>query len=143
MSISETLAPLIGRLAFGWFFLMQVMSYGGDWDGTITLMAFRGVPAAAFVLVVILLLLTMGALSLIFGFHARYGALILFTLTAIAMVVLHDWWRILGNPSLRATEFQLFACHAAIAGGLLMMIGMGPGPVAVDNKGGGKGGGKR
>ena len=141
MSISETLAPLIGRLAFGWFFLMQVMSYGGDWDGTITLMTFRGVPAAPFMLVVILLLLTMGALSLIFGFHARYGALILFTLTAIAMVVLHDWWRILGNPGLRAIEFQLFACHAAIAGGLLMMIGMGPGPVAVDNKG--KGGGKR
>ena len=141
MSISETLAPLVGRLAFGWFFLTQVAVYGGDWDGTITLMAFRGVPGAAFVLVVILLLLTMGALSLIFGFHARYGALILFTLTLLAMVVLHDWWRIYDHPALRATEFELFACHAAIAGGLLMMVGMGPGPVAIDNKG--KGGGKR
>jgi putative oxidoreductase len=141
MSISETLAPLVGRLAFGWFFLTQVAVYGGDWDGTITLMAFRGVPGAAFMLVVILLLLTMGALSLIFGFHARYGALILFALTLTAMVVLHDWWRILGNPGQRAVEFELFACYAAIAGGLLMMIGMGPGPLAIDNKG--KGGGKR
>jgi putative oxidoreductase len=144
MSLSETLAPLIGRFAFGWFFLMQVMVYGGDWDGTITLMAFHGVPAAAFLLVVTLLLLTMGALSLIFGFHARYGALILFFLTLTAMVVLHDWWRITGNPSLRGVEFELFACHAAIAGGLLMLIGMGPGPLAIDNKAGGnRGGGKR
>ena len=141
MSISETLAPLVGRLAFGWFFLTQVAVYGGDWDGTITLMTFRGVPAAAFMLAVILLLLVMGAVSLIFGFHARYGALILFTLTLLAMVVLHDWWRILGNPAQRAAEFELFACYAAIAGGLLMMIGMGPGPLAIDNKA--KGGGKK
>ncbi len=141
MSISDTLAPLIGRLAFGWFFLTQVAIYGGDWEGTIDLMTFRGVPGAAFMLALMLLLVTMGAISLIFGFHARYGALILFTVTMVAMVVLHDWWRIYDHPTQRAAEFELFACHAAIAGGLLMLIGMGPGPVAIDNKG--RGGGKK
>jgi putative oxidoreductase len=141
MPISDILSPLIGRLAFGWFFLSQVAVYGGNWEGTIDLMTFRGVPGAAFILVLALLLVTMGAISLIFGFHARYGALILFTITAIAMVVLHDWWRIYDNPTERAREFELFACHAAIAGGLLMLIGLGPGPVAVDNRS--KGGGKR
>jgi putative oxidoreductase len=141
MSISDTLAPLIGRLAFGWFFLTQVAIYGGNWDSTIDLMTFRGVSGAAFILVLTLLLITMGAISLIFGYHARYGALILFTLTMIATVVLHDWWRITDNPAQRATEFELFACHLAIAGGLLMLIGMGPGPVAIDNRN--RGGGKR
>jgi putative oxidoreductase len=139
MSVSDTLAPLIGRLAFGWFFLTQVATYGGNWESTIDLMTFRGVPGAAFILVLTLLLATMGAISLIFGYHARYGALILFTITAIAAVVLHDWWRIHDNPAARASEFQIFACYTAIAGGLLMLIGQGPGPVAVDNKGkGGK-----
>ena len=139
MSVSETLAPLIGRLAFGWFFLAQVAVYGGDWDGTITTMVFHGIAAAPFVLTVTLLILVMGALSLIFGYHARYGALFLFVVTAIATVFLHAYWRIVDNPALRAAEFQLFACHAAIAGGLLMMIGMGAGPFAVDNPGkGGK-----
>ena len=135
------MAPLIGRLAFGWFFLTQVALYGGDWEGTIDLMTFRGVPGAAFILVLALLLVTMGAISLIFGYHARYGALILFTVTALATVILHDWWRIHDNPAHRAAEFQIFACYTAIAGGLLMLIGMGPGPVAVDNKP--KGGGPR
>jgi putative oxidoreductase len=140
MSISDTLAPLIGRLAFGWFFLSQVAIYGGDWDGTITALVFHGVPAAPFFLALTLLILVMGSLSLILGFHARYGALFLFVVTAGATVILHAYWRIFDNPALRAAEFQLFACHAAIAGGLLMLVGMGAGPVAVDNppKGGGK-----
>lgn len=142
MSISDTLAPLVGRLAFGWFFLAQVAIYGGDWDGTITALVYHGVSAAPFFLALTLLVLVMGSLSLIFGYHARYGALFLFVATAFAAVLLHAYWRIYDNPALRAAEFQLFACHAAIAGGLLMMVGMGPGPLAVDNKGKG-GGGKR
>jgi putative oxidoreductase len=131
MSISELLSPLVGRLVFGWFFLTQVAIYGGDWDGT--LMTFRGIPGAAFLLALILLLLVMGSLSLILGFHARYGALILFIVTILATVSLHDYWRIVDNPSARAADFELFACSAAIAGGLLMLVGLGPGPMAVDN----------
>lgn len=139
MSFTEKLAILLGRLAFGWFFLIQVVTYGGDWDNTLTLMSVAHISGGPFILALTLLLLTMGALSLIFGFHARYGALILFAVTMVAMVVLHDWWRIYDHPAQRAAEFELFACYAAIAGGLLMLIGMGPGPVAVDNQGkGGK-----
>ncbi len=133
MSISELLSPLVGRLVFGWFFLTQVAIYGGDWDGTITLMTFRGIPGAAFLLALTLLLLVMGSLSLILGFHARYGALILFIVTILATVSLHDYWRIADNPSARAADFELFACSAAIAGGLLMLVGLGPGPMAIDN----------
>jgi putative oxidoreductase len=134
MSISELLSPLVGRLVFGWFFLIQVFSYLGDWEGTITVMNFAGVPGAAFLLAVTLILMTMGALSLIFGYHARYGALILFTIMIIATVAIHDYWRY-SDPGTRAAEFRLFAGNAAIAGGLLMLIGMGPGPVAIDNSG--------
>src|SRR5512142_648546 len=132
MSISELLSPLVGRMVFGWFFLSQVAVYGGDWEGTITLMTFRGIPGAAFLLALTLLLLVMGSLSLILGFHARYGALILFTVTILAAVMMHDYWRI-ADPNARAADFELFACNAAIAGGLLMLVGLGPGPLAIDN----------
>lgn len=139
MSVSETLSPLIGRLVFGWFFLSQVAAYGGDWEGTITLMTFRGIQGAPFILAVTLLLVVMGSLSLIFGFQARYGALILFLVTVIATVSIHDYWHIRDNAAARAADFELFACNAAIAGGLLLLIGQGAGPVAVDNaKAGGK-----
>lgn len=137
MSISEHLSPLVGRLVFAWFFLVQVAVYGGDWENTITLMTFRGIPGAAFILAVILLFLVMGALSLILGFHTRYGALILFIVTIIATVTMHDYWRI-ADAAERAGDFERFVSNAAIAGGLLLLVGMGPGPIAVDNVKGGK-----
>ncbi|GAA0549501.1 putative oxidoreductase [Rhizomicrobium palustre] len=141
MSFSEKLSPLVGRLVFAWFFLVQVVTYAGDWENTITLMNFRGVPGAAFILALVLLLLVMGSISLIFGFHARYGALILFIVTIVATVTLNDYWRI-PNAAERAAEFHRFVSNAAVAGGLLLLVGMGPGPLAVDNVKGG-GGGKR
>jgi uncharacterized membrane protein YphA (DoxX/SURF4 family) len=140
MSLSEHLSPLVGRLVFAWFFLAQVAAYGGDWDNTLTLLTFRGVPGGAFLLILVLLLLTMGAISLIFGFHTRYGALILFIVTIIATVALHPYWRV-ADAGERAADFQHFVANAAIAGGLLLLVGMGPGPIAIDNvksSGGGK-----
>jgi putative oxidoreductase len=138
MSFSEYLSPFVGRLVFGWFFLSQVAFYGGGWDSTIELMTFRGIPSAAFVLAITLLLVVMGALSLILGFHARYGALLLFAVTIIATIMMHDYWHISDNPVARQADFQLFASNAAIAGGLLLLVGQGPGPLAIDNRGSGQ-----
>ncbi|MBU6298783.1 MAG: DoxX family protein [Alphaproteobacteria bacterium] len=134
MSISEFLSPLIGRLVLTWFFLSQVAHYGGDWSGTVSLMTFSGVPAAAFVLLVALMLLILGSLSLLFGFHTRHGAVLLFGVTIVATVLMHNFWQINDNVSARAADFQLFACNVAIAGGLLLLVGMGPGPIALDNR---------
>jgi putative oxidoreductase len=132
--VSEKLSPLIGRLVFSWFFLVQVATYAGDWENTITLLNFRGVPGAAFFLALVLLLLVMGALSLIFGFHTRYGALILFVVTMLATVTMNDYWH-LRDAGERMAEFHRFVSNAAVAGGLLLLIGMGPGPIAIDNTG--------
>jgi hypothetical protein len=61
----------------------------------------------------------------------------------ITAVVLHDRWCIDDNSFQCAAEFELFASQLAIAGGLLMLIGMAPPRhAAVDNKSKG-GGGKR
>jgi putative oxidoreductase len=133
VSLSEYLSPLFGRLIFGWFFLSQVAMYGGDWDSTVTLMTFRGVPAAPFLLALTLLIVVFGSLMLILGFHARYGAMLLFGVTIITAVLMHDYWQIRDNPVARQSDFELFACNIAIAGGLLLLVGQGAGPVAFDN----------
>jgi len=135
MSASEFLSPVIGRLVIAWFFLAQVSYYGGDWDATVELMTFRNVPAAPFVLLIALLLLVLGSLSLILGFHVRYGAMLLFGVTIITTVLMHDFWRIHGNAIARHADFELFARGIAIAGGLLLLVGIGPGPLAIDNGG--------
>ncbi len=132
MSFSEYISPLVGRLILAWFFLGEAMSYAGQWDGTIQLMALKGIPVAPLLLALALIVMILGGLSLALGFQTRYGAVLLFGFTIVASVAMHDFWRI-ANAIDRASDYEIFARNMAIAGGLLLLVGMGPGPVAIDS----------
>jgi putative oxidoreductase len=143
MSFSEMIAPLVGRWMLAWFFFNQTVYYGRGWNSTIADMQAQGVPVAPLILALALILIVMGAISLALGFHARHGALLLFTVTIIATFLLHGFWR-LSDAGLRLEDQQIFARNIAICGGLLVMIGLGAGPLSFDNKaGGGKPKGKK
>jgi putative oxidoreductase len=58
---------------------------------------------------------------------------LLFGMTIIATVTLHDFWHI-ADPATRMAEFEIFSRDVALCGGLLMMIGMGCGPFGLDNR---------
>jgi uncharacterized membrane protein YphA (DoxX/SURF4 family) len=55
---------------------------------------------------------------------------------------MHDYWNI-NDPVLRGELFRIFARDWAIAGGLLLMVGMGPGPFSVDYRSDNRGQGSR
>ena len=141
MSFSETISPFFGRCAFVWFYLVSAMDILGNWHGIVSDMASKHVPIPQLVLLVVLLLIFMGSISLLFGYHTRHGAIMLFGLTMATAVTMHDFWHY-SEASARALHFGIFARDFAICGGLLLMVGMGPGPFAVDNRSKG-GGGKR
>ena len=134
MSFSEKISPLLGRFALAWFFLSGAMDTIDHWHLTIHQMAENNIPAAPLMLVFALICLFLGGISLSLGFHTRHGAVLLFGFTLAASLTLHDFWRI-ADPVLRAAQFEIFARNIAIAGGLLVMVGMGPGPFAIDNPG--------
>lgn len=134
MSFSEYISPLVGRLMLAWFFLAEAIDLAGSWDPTIALMELRHVPAAPAVLALVLIVLFLGALSLLLGYQARYGAIFLFGLTVAATLVMHDFWTIRPGPD-RVADYELFSRNAAIAGGLLVIVGLGPGRFAIDNVG--------
>jgi putative oxidoreductase len=138
MSFSEYLSPLVGRLVLVWFFVSQLLHYGGEWDATVLLMRFAGIPGAPFLLLVAMMLLVLGSLSLVLGVHTRHGAMLLFAVTIVATVLMHAFWQINDNVAARQTDFELFSRNIAIAGGLLLLVGLGPGPFALDNSQGGK-----
>jgi putative oxidoreductase len=131
MSFSEYISPLVGRLVLAWFYLSEGLHYVGQWDATIQLMALKHIPAAPLLLALTLIVLLLGALSLILGYQARHGAILLFGFTIIVTVAMHNFW-VIHNPIERAADFEIFARNIAIAGGFLILIGMGPGPVAID-----------
>jgi putative oxidoreductase len=140
MSFSETISPFFGRCAFVWFYLSCATDILGNWRGVAAELAAKQVPIPPLVLLVALVLIFMGCISLLFGYQTRHGAMMLFGMTIVATFGLHDFWHY-GQVQQRAVEFDVFIRDLAICGGLLLMVGMGPGPFAVDN--GSKAGGRR
>jgi putative oxidoreductase len=137
MSFGESISPFLGRVVLAWFFLFEAYVRARDWSGTVSLLAMKDVPAPAVLHFVTIVALMLGAASLFLGFRTRLGALGLFGFTIIANVLMHDYWHI-ANLIDRQADYDMFARNMAIAGGLLLLVGMGPGRFALDNRGGGK-----
>ncbi len=116
-----------------WFFLSAAWDRAGHWQATIQLMALKDIPLQAPLLALALIVMILGGLSLILGYHTRYGAMLLFGFTVIVTLLMHDFWN-LAKAVDRASDYELFAANVAIAGGLLLLVGMGPGPFAIDNR---------
>jgi len=133
VSLAEQISPLVGRWLLGWFFLSEAWARASAWNATLALMAMQHVPAPAVVLVVSLIAMILGGLSLLLGYHVRIGALILFAFTVVVAVSVQDYWNF-HDAAVRAATYDLFARDLAVAGGLLLLVGMGSGPFGIDNR---------
>ena len=133
MSFSETISPFFGRCAMVWFYMSAAMNILNDWHHIADTMAAKHVPLPPLVLVVAFVLIVMGVYSLLVGYHTRHGAVLLFGMTIVATVVLHDYWHI-ADAAARRAEFEIFSRDIAICGGLLLLIGMGCGRFGWDNR---------
>jgi putative oxidoreductase len=133
MSRGESISALMGRWIIAWLFLALTYRYASDWNDTTILLAMKGVPSAPLALLAGLIMNVLGSTSLLLGFHTRTGALALFVVTIASTMTVYDYWN-LSEPIAREADFDLFARNIGIAGGLLLLIGMGPGKFAFDNR---------
>ena len=132
MSVVESFAPLAGRLVLAWYFLSQAYRYALDWNNTAILLSMRNMPVPPVLLAALVAGALLGSLSILLGFRARAGAAVLLVITVAVTVTLHNFWHIRA-PVARNADYDLFARNVAIAGGLLLVIGLGAGPFAMDN----------
>lgn len=134
MSFSELISPLLGRLALAWFFLSEAYARATQWDANVSLMTMAHLPAPPLLLAAVIVVMFLGGLALLLGYHARHGAMLLFGFAVVMILMSHDFGH-LNNSAERMADYALFARDVAIAGGLLMVIGLGAGPFALDNTG--------
>ena len=137
MSISERISPFLGRLTLAWFFLSEAWWRLNDWEGTVMLMHMKHISDAGLLLALAVIVMILGGISLLLGYHTRPGALLLFGYTMVVSALMHDYWTI-ANAVDRNADYDLFIRNVAIAGGLLFLVGMGPGPFALDTPGKGR-----
>ena len=127
---SKTYAPLLGRILLAFIFLQsgfeKVLNYGK----TLALMGARGIPEPQILLPLAIAVLFAGAIMVLIGWKAHWGALALIAFMIPATLYFHSYWTY--PDSLQMNQFHHFVKNLAIIGALSMILGMGSGALSVD-----------
>ena len=132
MSFGENIAPLVGRVMIAAIFILAGFEKLQHWNASALSMAQHGMTMIGPSLALAIVIEIGAGLALIIGFRTRLMALTLFMFTLVVSFVMHDFWTI-GDADLARVEMQLFAKNMAIAGGLLMLVGLGAGGWSYDS----------
>jgi len=121
----QRFTSLIGRVLLAAIFLISGVRKVINFTGTQQYMAAHGLPLTAFLLVGAIILELGGGLSVLLGYRTKWGAWALIIFLLPTTLIFH------GNLSDQVQQI-MFLKNAAILGGLLLLLGQGPGPLSID-----------
>src|SRR3954464_15420612 len=116
-------AQVIGRVALGLIFAMSGFGKVAGWSGTAAYASSKGVPTSLLAIATALELL--GAVSVVLGFKARWGALALLIFLVPVTLVFHNFWAV--APAQQQDQLVNFLKNVAILGGILIILSRGAG----------------
>ena len=122
-------AQLVGRVALGTIFLVSGLGKLAAWQRTAAYAGSKGVSEVLLAIATALELL--GAVSVVVGFRARWGALALLVFLVPVTLVFHNFWAAPGAQ--QQMEMAHFLKNLAIGGGLLIVFGRGAGALSIDS----------
>jgi putative oxidoreductase len=128
--IQKFAAP-VGRVLLAFMFILSGVGKITGYDGTAAYMASKGMPMVGVLLPLTILTEVGGGILLAIGFKARWVALALAGFSILAALIFHDFWTVTDAAQHMNQQIN-FLKNFAIAGGMLMVFSMGPGPYAVD-----------
>jgi len=111
---------MLGRTLLGLYFIGPGMTKVAGYQGYLDLMASKSVPLVEVLLPLTILVQVGAGLFLIAGKNLRVSALLLFGLTILINLFIHNFWALAGDPG-QAHETQNFVKNLAIAAGLLVL----------------------
>lgn len=136
MSFSEVIAPLLGRIAIGWYLITQAWGYAQDWPGTMALLEAHHIVAPPVLFGLFLAIVVLASLAILIGYQTRYFAMALFAVMLAIAILLHNYWDLIGDA--REEAYDMFSRDMLLMGALLLLVGLGAGRFAADNSGKGR-----
>jgi putative oxidoreductase len=122
---------LIGRILFSSFFLISGISHFTKAD--ILHAANHGLPMASILSPLAGLIIFIAGLSILLGFKARWGALLLILFLIPATVIMHKFWKI-SDPTEASLQQGEFLKNIAMMGGAFLIAYFGSGPFSLDGE---------
>ena len=119
---------LVARLGVGAIFLISGVGKLAAWSATAAFAGSKGVPTLLLAVATVLEIL--GAISVLTGWKARWGAAALVAFLVPVTLVFHNFWAYQGAEA-QLQMVQLLK-NVGIGGGLLAIFAAGPGALSVD-----------
>ena len=124
-NIAKNVSELAGRSLLAVLFLLSGVGKVGAYAATAAYMDSQGVPGALLPLVIATEVL--GAIAIIVGWQTRVTALLLAGFTLLSALVFHTNFA-------DQIEMIMFFKNVAIAGGFLLLVAHGAGPLSLDRR---------
>jgi len=125
---------LAARLLISQIFLISGVMKVLDPAGTAAQMESRGMFWVPFFLWSAAAIEIGAGLSLLLGYKARLGALVLFLFLIPVTLTFHNWWTY-PDPKEQQVNMLFFIHNLTLMGGLLLVMIWGPGPLSIDRRG--------
>jgi len=114
---------VIGRILFGGFFLMSGINHFTKLEAMTGYAKYKKLPAAKLGVLISGLMLVIGGLSVILGYYADLGALLLAIFLVLAAVIFHNFWKET-DATAKQNEMIAFNKDLALAGASLIIFAL-------------------
>lgn len=121
----------VGRFLYALMFLLSAP--GHFQQSTIDYATGHGVPMANVLVPFSGLMILVGGLSLVLGYKARIGALLIILFLIPVTLVMHDFWN-LADPLQVMFQRAMFMKNTSMLGAALLLFYFGSGPLSLDNR---------
>ncbi len=122
-------AALAGRILLSIIFIVSACAKIMEWNGTVHMMAAKGLPFPAVLLGISTAIELIGGLAMLLGLYSRLSATIVFLYLIPVTLIMHNFWSV--PASQMNIQLVNFLKNLAIMGGLLFLSGFGPGRFAL------------
>jgi putative oxidoreductase len=126
---SMKILVLLGRIFYSAIFILSALTHFAK--GTMEYAASHGVPMASILVPVSGIIAFVGGVSILVGYKARFGALMIVIFLVPVTLVLHRFWG-LSDAMMAMNQQANFMKNLSMLGAALMIMHFGSGPLSVD-----------
>ena len=130
-SCCSSVLRLLGRICLAAIFILSGIGKILNPADTAAYMAAKGMSMIPFFLYSAAAVEILGGLSLLLGYKARWGSLLLLLFLIPTTLIFHNFWSV--PPEASKMEMINFLKNLAIFGGLLYTLSIGPGKISLES----------
>lgn len=124
-------AVVAGRFFYSLIFLMAALTHFSH--GTIAYAEASGVPLASIAVPLSGVIAFVGALSILLGYQAKWGAWLIVLFLVPVTLSMHKFWGI-SDPQAAMHQQVMFMKNVSMMGAALLIAYFGSGPLSLDNR---------